>query len=1147
MRLNQFDLTRYGKFTDLSLPFAASEAGKPDLHIIYGPNEAGKSTLLSGWLDLLFQIPVRSTMGFLHPFSSMQLGATLEIDGGLHQLLRVKKRDNSLLDAQGAPVAEALLQGGLRGLDRAAYAAMFSLNGQTLDAGGESILASEGDLGELLFQASAGLTDLGTQLDALREGSLEFLNATGRKGRLRTLRAEFDDLGDQMKALDTAAAEYARLAKDRDGARTAWQAARKEAEAAQAKVIETERLSGALPVAGRLERLDSQIAGFGDLPEAPEGWMAELPTLDRAETEMATLLETAAAAVAALQGDLEKIPQDPQILDLSDEIVAMEPLKSAYDTASADLPKRLKERDGETSSVRDCLARLGQSGGDPAQVLPEVAVIGRLHGLIEEYSGLETKRSGAVEEHERAKAEAERTAQRLKSAGGGTTDLAGLGGLVQSIRRDDPVGACDRARAALAEAEAVWHEKRAALGAAFKEDATVAEVIAPDRALLETLGDDIAGTARQIEREHETLERLRAEMAQHVARQDAASSSPLVTLEDAAQVRAQREADWAMHRAALNPETAAQFEAAMRLDDQMSATVGDQRARAELAQDAERVRVETQEQITASEARLRAVQVHSDGLAETLGRMVSEVSRLLPADMTVAGLQAWLTRLDAARDALRTRDEAGRRVVQATEAMERARAGLMAALAQAGRDMDDSVDLSFAVETAQSLLDRATQIQGFSEADTQARQELARRDKALSDAQAAMEAWQADWAATCAKTWMADAPPGVPEMRAILDELDQLRRHFDRAADLDRRIVAMQANRDLFAQTVQTLSVRLGATSDGPTDDLWRDIKQRLRSAETHQTQRADLHKRLGAARQGHTDLAQRAKIHQTRTQEFARFFNVQTWQQAREALTQSGERAKLVADRRACAEDLCAQMHTGTIAEALETLTDVDETTLEARAESLKTDLRTLRTNQEEAHTAFRKAEDDLENVGGDGAVARLDEQRQTLLLEMKDGAQQHLQQRLGLLAVESALKQYRDTHRSGMLERASDAFRTMSQGRYSGLAAQPDGTREVLVAVAAEGGSKEATQLSDGTRAQLYLALRIAGYHEFVRNNGPVPFIADDIMESFDDARAAETVGLLAKMSETGQVIYLTHHAHVCDIARAACPSVQIHRLPE
>jgi len=239
--------------------------------------------------------------------------------------------------------------------------------------------------------------------------------------------------------------------------------------------------------------------------------------------------------------------------------------------------------------------------------------------------------------------------------------------------------------------------------------------------------------------------------------------------------------------------------------------------------------------------------------------------------------------------------------------------------------------------------------------------------------------------------------------------------------------------------------------------------------------------------------------------------------------------------------------MRCDTVQEARKQLEGLDADALAARADSLRTDLEALRAAQEDAQDVFRKAEDAVEAVGGDGAVARLEEQRQTLLLRMEDGARRHLRQRLGLLVVDAALRRYRDTHRSGMLERASEAFRVMSRDRYSGLAAQPDGTREVLVALASEGGSKQASQLSDGTRAQLYLALRIAGYHEFVRNNGPVPFIADDIMESFDDDRTAEAFNLLAKMSETGQVIYLTHHAHLCGMARKACPSVHVHELQD
>ncbi|WP_370129715.1 AAA family ATPase [Bradyrhizobium ottawaense] len=48
MRLRRLDLTRYGKFTDHSIDFGERPIDQPDLHVIYGPNEAGKSTAFTG-------------------------------------------------------------------------------------------------------------------------------------------------------------------------------------------------------------------------------------------------------------------------------------------------------------------------------------------------------------------------------------------------------------------------------------------------------------------------------------------------------------------------------------------------------------------------------------------------------------------------------------------------------------------------------------------------------------------------------------------------------------------------------------------------------------------------------------------------------------------------------------------------------------------------------------------------------------------------------------------------------------------------------------------------------------------------------------------------------------------------------------------
>jgi uncharacterized protein YhaN len=1146
MRLNRLDLTRYGRFTDVSLVFPAPDPGAPDLHLIYGANEAGKSTLLEGWLDLLFQIPVQSRMAFLHSYQTMQLGAALEIDGQTHDILRVKKRENSLLDASGAAQGEALLQGGLRGLDRSSYAAMFSLNRQTLHDGGESILASKGDLGELLFQASAGLTDLAVQLDGLREAADAFLNRTGRKGMLRELGAAFDDLGRQIRELDTAAAEYSRLSAERDRADKAWREAREAAESAQADVIETERLSAAIPLLPRLERLDAQIADHDAVPEPPEGWLAELPELDRAETALATRLETARNVVEGLKAEWKACVPDQPALDLREDIAHAGSLKSAHDEAIKDLPRRRGELAASTIAIEHCLTRLGQSGADPATLLPETRTRARIRDLIARKSGLETAHGAATSELENADAGFERAKRRLREAGGSLADMGGLDGLVQGIRRDDPAGAYDRAQEKAEEAAAELDMALAGLSPWVGDGAALADLTPPDQTALERLDKELTEAQRQAERAQDRLDQLSLGLDQARAKRDAIGATSRATIEEAAQIRAGRETAWALHRATLSAQTADRFEETMRLDDQVTATLAQQRAHAEKAADADRGLAEAERQIKAAQGEVESTRRRCEACGEALAEMIASLSTALPADMGMAAFRAWLDRLEVARKAGDAHARALRDQGRQQRSAERSRAELLTALTDMGCDLPEGSGLALALETAQSLLDRAIQIEALQETLAQSQQDLARRKAALQAAEKAQAEWQTAWEAACAETWMAGAAPDIAQMRAILDELDQLREHHREVTDLTHRTDTMQANLDRFERAVQVLAKGLEMGADAPVSEVWRAITTRLQKAERRESQRDDIEKRLAAARQTQSEVKEMARLHDSRTAEFARHFEVSDWAEARGALMRAAELSKLRAARRELANDLCARMRCNTVEDVCVRLKDVDPDALVARAESLRADLERLRATQEEAQDIFRRSREAVEAVGGDNVVARLEEQRQTLLLEMEEGARHHLRQRLGLLAVDAALRRYRDTHRSGMLERASEAFRIMSRESYSGLAAQPDGAHETLVALAADGGSKHADQLSDGARAQLYLALRIAGYHEFARKNGPVPFIADDIMESFDDDRAAATFGLLTTMSQTGQVIYLTHHAHLRDMAREICPAVQIHELP-
>lgn len=74
---------------------------------------------------------------------------------------------------------------------------------------------------------------------------------------------------------------------------------------------------------------------------------------------------------------------------------------------------------------------------------------------------------------------------------------------------------------------------------------------------------------------------------------------------------------------------------------------------------------------------------------------------------------------------------------------------------------------------------------------------------------------------------------------------------------------------------------------------------------------------------------------------------------------------------------------------------------------------------------------------------------------------------------------------------------------------------------------------QLSEGTRDQFFLALRVAAIENHLTTAAPLPFIGDDILQTFDNDRALAALRVLADLSRHTQVIILTHHRHLLDLA--------------
>src|SRR5258708_20217882 len=102
MRLLRLHLKAVGPFTDAVLDLSAGHHG---LHLIYGPNEAGKTSTLRALSHLLFGFPLRTPDDFVHPYDQLRVGAELRHSNGeVLDVVRRKGGKNTPPGADDLPV-----------------------------------------------------------------------------------------------------------------------------------------------------------------------------------------------------------------------------------------------------------------------------------------------------------------------------------------------------------------------------------------------------------------------------------------------------------------------------------------------------------------------------------------------------------------------------------------------------------------------------------------------------------------------------------------------------------------------------------------------------------------------------------------------------------------------------------------------------------------------------------------------------------------------------------------------------------------------------------------------------------------------------------------------------------------------------------
>ncbi len=1132
MRFSELHLERYGRFENYRLHLPA---GPSDFHLIYGPNEAGKSTTLAAVSDLLFGIPQRSPYNFRFDYNLMRVGAVLEEDGQSLLCRRRKTKDKSLIDADEQPINEGRLAALLHGLTRDTFSAGFSLDQERLRAGGEAMVKANDDLGQALFAAGSGLTGIAALLAGLAdEGDAIWGPRAAARRTFTIAERQYEESQRSLKE---------HLLRPKDWSDASAAVTRREQELATLKQQQA-ALSAERQVVERLRRigpiLQQRAALLTEIPgqEAAPGFTSLEE--ERAETALAALARADAdRSVAEKLRDeaVEKLKTltPDAITNLADRIETLIERRGAVTKAADDLHRLETERDAMAAEISALRADLPMHGDPPA-----AATMARLRTIATRHANAEASRRA----HADSLVDPRDKVKTLRNELADAPLAEGLGLLRAAIARAHGMGDDFDGRCA---------ENLAAAGRAEQEAAIALERLSPWQgdadtlARLQTLAEPeiqaaleqrqqldaaISGEQQECRRLDEAMERTRAD------RDRLAGAGQAVAADEIIQARTTRDLLWRriedhLRQPAQPVPSTDSFTSAVTSAD----TLTDRRF--DNAEASARLTLLDGELAALSLQREQAARRLADAQTgmETAKREWSD--RLSASHLPVLGpvrLRHWqglrAEALDRHQTAQEIRRQATRDLERRSQAIDLLRETMASpppvadrlaptlALAEQEKQQGETLETAFTEKqaTLSSLEDQ-----------------IARAEQLLEQDRRQAERALAEWTAEPAAAGITLDPDRIGD---LLSRIDTLRGKLEELAGHEKRIQGIGRDRQHFTDDVMALAARAGADADPDPSRTLDTLRTRLTQAQAvAQTMTALTLER--DRRQVELDAADTVKRKALVT--------------LAPLLTQAGldDPATLPAlieasRRRRTSQAKLAEAERQVLANgdghALADLiaawegSDPDQTAargpeLEQEQAGLTESLSAAADALGEARRAFAMLDERPGSAAADAADA------EAALAEMGAQADAYVLKRAQALMLRWAMDRYRQRRQGPLLRRACDLFRTLTLGRFSSLQIDYETATPRLLGLRDDGATLVPIDgMSEGTTDQLFLALRLAAVEQSIAAGVRVPFLADDLFVNFDDDRSMAGLRVLSDLARSTQVLFFTHHAHLCDLGREA-----------
>lgn len=1169
MKIRQLFLKAFGPFTNTALDFS----GAANLHVVYGPNEAGKSSALRAMADLRYGIHARSTDGFIHGPANLRLAGVFEDAAGrMVGLARRKGNKDTLLLADpatgepiaGSQVAPDVLLALTGGVAREQFVTMYGLDSGHLRQGGEMLIRGEGELGAALFEASTGSAGVKAILETLQADAKKYFAPRGSTTVLVEAARQLEESKqryklaltkpDQWKALNRAHSEAA--SKLEDLRAQLIRQRRRLAELTELRVVEpllrqldlaTEewvKVQDHVALSAdsreqRLAALQQQAHTQRVLSEADDA-LAQCQEEAQALNVEALLL-THATAIDRLATDLGAVRRDSGIrvrLAASTDAEAGQLLLLA-----ARMTESVRPVQSLDELFRQLPAGADQAGMEGALTQFQALTLALQHAQAQLHSSgekLKQLQRETLEEPapqlQQALSLALTQAQSLGDAEKRLADL--LGGLNAEQRK------LDRSLADLGFASVA--QLTASRGLASSE------IDIFDRERIE-LNKRLALNVDQLRQVGADL------VAQQRRRKSLAAAGEVVTADTLKNARLQRDEGWQGIRAAYIDRTQstgdrsteglpAAFERSQGDADRQADLLreGSKRA-AEVAECEQRI-TEMKQALTdledAKTEQTKALAALDDGWSQTL-------SGLSFPHGSAAQLREWLTLRQSALDQFERLTGASQAHGLLEQQMAQATAALLAALLALGLPVPETpynLSALIALGTARDrkLVEAKVAIARRAKDMDSLAQELQDAQEAEADLNKKILACRSTLDAACHSLYLVAGV--MPEaIKARLAEFQQWANDYQKHVAGLTQVKQMQASEAAVTQAAKALAELLQEPDWKHLDAWFDDLSRRLALSREAQTKRGTLNGTVASE-------SKRRKRAQddldAATHSLALLVQHAGVQDAGDLPDAEGQSDR----RRAAARQLDAlkgQLSNTSVKDAATLraeLVNLDSVAIDLEKQTCGAEIERLESDEKSAIAAEQVSRIALAAVDTSDEAAHAREEMEAAIARYRAGVRPWAQLKLAQALLGEALRRYREKAQGPLVDLAGEYFLAMTGGRFVGLWVDDASGSPVLKAKPAHGIPVAIEALSEGTADQLYLALRLAALQVQRQPDRMMPLVLDDVFMTSDDERAANVFKALEKFAAQGQVLVFTHHQHLVEIAtRTVAPdALRVHQLP-